>query len=80
MSGLSKIQKARNMTQKEAAARLGMSVSTVKRYWSMSREQYEAQSISRAQPWAALGMSRATWYRHGKPDPAQQQQRESEHA
>jgi hypothetical protein len=31
------------------------------------RNQYEAQSISRAQPWAALGMSRATWYRTGKP-------------
>lgn len=79
MSRLSKIQKARNMTQKEAAARLGMSISTIKRYWSMSREQYEAQSITRAQPWAALGMSRATWYRRGKPDPQQQQtdQRES---
>jgi hypothetical protein len=32
-----------------------------------TRAQYEAQSISRTQPWAALGMSRAAWYRAGKP-------------
>lgn len=33
------------------------------------REQYEAASISRAKPWTALGMSRAAWYRAGKPAP-----------
>jgi hypothetical protein len=26
------------------------------------------QSISRQKPWEALGMSRATWYRKGKPE------------
>jgi hypothetical protein len=31
------------------------------------RAQYEAQSISRAKPWESLGMSRASWYRAGKP-------------
>jgi hypothetical protein len=29
-----------------------------------SRAEYEAQSISKAKPWEALGMSRASWYRH----------------
>jgi hypothetical protein len=27
------------------------------------RQEYEANSISRARPWTAIGMSRATWYR-----------------
>jgi hypothetical protein len=33
------------------------------------RQKYEAGSISREKPWEALGISRATWYRHGKPSP-----------
>jgi hypothetical protein len=33
------------------------------------RAQYEAESISRAKKWNELGMSRATWYRRGKPSP-----------
>lgn len=33
------------------------------------RADYEAGSISRAKPWATLGMSRAAWYRAGKPQP-----------
>lgn len=33
------------------------------------REQYEAQSVSRSKPWEALSMSRAAWYRAGKPAP-----------
>jgi hypothetical protein len=31
------------------------------------RAEYEANSLSRSKPWAALGMSRAAWYRAGKP-------------
>ena len=31
---------------------------------------YEANSASRQKPWEALGMSRASWYRAGKPTPA----------
>jgi hypothetical protein len=34
----------------------------------MPRAEYEAQSVERAKPWEALGISRATWYRRGKPD------------
>ena len=32
-----------------------------------TRPQYEGESISRAKPWEALGISRRTWYRRGKP-------------
>lgn len=32
-----------------------------------ARAEYEAAAISRKKPWAALGMSRASWYRAGKP-------------
>lgn len=32
-----------------------------------SRAEYEAGSISRMKPWEAMGMSRATWHRKGKP-------------
>lgn len=31
------------------------------------RAEYEANSISKAKPWEAVGMSRAAWYRAGKP-------------
>jgi hypothetical protein len=31
------------------------------------RTEYEAQSLTRTKPWEALGISRATWYRLGKP-------------
>ena len=33
----------------------------------VSREQYEAQSLSRQKPWEVLGMSRSGWYAQGKP-------------
>lgn len=32
-----------------------------------SRAEYESASVSAQQPWKALGMSRRTWYRKGKP-------------
>src|SRR5439155_12289714 len=31
------------------------------------RAEYEAASLARTKPWEALGMSRAAWYRAGKP-------------
>lgn len=37
---------------------------------AVDRETYESQSLSRQKPWEALGMSRASWYRVGKPIPA----------
>ena len=36
---------------------------------SIDRATYEANSLSRKKPWEALGMSRRTWYRAGKPMP-----------
>ena len=32
-----------------------------------ARADYEAQSINRTRPWQSLGLSRAAWYRRGKP-------------
>lgn len=34
----------------------------------VERAEYEARSISNTKPWEPLGMSRAKWYRLGKPD------------
>lgn len=34
-----------------------------------SRADYEANSLSKQKPWEQLGMSRAKWYRLGKPTP-----------
>lgn len=36
---------------------------------AIDRATYEANSLSRRKPWEALGMSRASWYRAGKPMP-----------
>jgi hypothetical protein len=36
----------------------------------LSRAEYLAGSLSRLKPWQAQGMSRMTWYRKGKPSPA----------
>jgi hypothetical protein len=36
---------------------------------AIPRAEYEAKSLSQTKPWEALGMSRASWYRAGKPNP-----------
>jgi hypothetical protein len=33
------------------------------------RAEYEANSLSQAEPWKLVNMTRSTWYRHGKPTP-----------
>ncbi len=38
---------------------------------AVDRATYEANSASRQKPWEALGMSRRTWYRAGKPMPSE---------
>jgi len=38
---------------------------------AVGRGTYEQSSLSRQKPWEALGMSRASWYRAGKPTPAE---------
>jgi transcriptional regulator with XRE-family HTH domain len=61
------IKKKRPMTARAMAEKFGVSPRTVQRIFSESREEFLAHSINRAKPWEALGMSRATWYRKGKP-------------
>ncbi|MBD4934940.1 replication protein, partial [Xanthomonas citri pv. citri] len=34
---------------------------------AVDRETYESRSAARTRPWEALGMSRRSWYRAGKP-------------
>jgi predicted transcriptional regulator len=57
----------RNRTAREIAEKLGVSARTVRRYIAQPRIEYEANSLTKSKPWEALGLSRATWYRHGKP-------------
>lgn len=54
-------------TAREIAEKCGLSIRTVQRHISRPRAEYLANSLSRSKPWEALGMSRATWYRQGKP-------------
>lgn len=61
------IKKKRPMTARAMAEKFGVSPRTVQRIFSESREEFLAHSINRAKPWEALDMSRATWYRKGKP-------------
>jgi hypothetical protein len=65
----------RDVTAREMAKRFGCSTRTVFRAWSQSRADYLAEnSISRDKPWEHFGISRATWYRRGKPMPSETQQ------
>jgi predicted ArsR family transcriptional regulator len=64
-----KIARKRQYSARELAEKWGVHPSTVRRHVAQPRAEYEAQSLSRAKPWEALGMSRATWYRRGKPAP-----------
>ena len=58
----------KNTTAAELAKRLSVNIKTVYKYTAVPRAEYLANSITRSKPWEALGMSRATWYRHGKPN------------
>lgn len=57
----------RKGTARELAEKWGVTPQTVRNYIAIPRAEYEASSIERAKPWEALGMSRASWYGHGKP-------------
>ena len=51
---------------------------TVQRWWAQPRDEYlAAHTTNRTKPWEALGMSRATWYRRGKPMPPAEQEQEN---
>ena len=34
---------------------------------AVPRATYEANGLTQMRPWAAFGVSRSTWYRHGRP-------------
>ena len=59
----------RPASAREIAEKFGVHPTTVRRFMAMPREQYLAESLSRKKPWEAFGISRATWYRRGKPQP-----------
>ena len=58
---------------RELAVQFGVSERTVRSVMAQPREQYEAESLMHTRPWEKLGISRATWYRRGKPMPQQEQ-------
>lgn len=66
-----RIRRKRPMSARKMAAKFGISVRTVQRIFAEPRDQYLARSKSQSKPWEAMGMSRATWYRKGKPEPEQ---------
>ncbi len=55
------------MKAREMAEQFNVSVRTVQRTFAQPRAEFLAQALTRTKPWEALGMSRATWYRRGKP-------------
>ena len=59
------------------AEKYGISIRTVQRMAAVLRADWEANSLMRSRPWELLGMSRATWYRKGKPSPEASQQSSS---
>lgn len=59
----------RGKTAREIAAAVGCTPRTVQKWWAQPREEYLANALTRSKPWEAMGISRATWYRHGKPTP-----------
>ena len=58
----------RPATAAELAKRFGVSERTVRNVMAQPRDAWLSEnSISRNKPWLDLGISRATWYRMGKP-------------
>lgn len=51
----------------QIAAAVGCCERTVRNWWAQPRAEYLANSITQSKPWEAIGMSRRSWYRHGKP-------------
>lgn len=55
-------------TAAQLAKELGVNIKTVYKYTAEPRKDYESKSINRNKPWEDFGISRATWYRRGKPN------------
>lgn len=60
---LTKAQRARSHKLRRAAAERARR----RKKGALPRGDYEASLLARTRPWAELGMSRASWYRRGKP-------------
>jgi len=61
----------KNTTAAALAKHLGVNIKTVYKYTALPRDTWlNENSINREQPWKVLGISRSTWYRHGKPMPS----------
>jgi hypothetical protein len=58
----------------QLAKKFGVTERTVQRYTSIPRGEYLANALTRSKPWEKMGMSRATWYRKGKPEPVPENQ------
>lgn len=63
---LAEIPHLEELSGAEVAQILGCSRRNARRYHATPRHQYEANSLSRKQPWEAMGISRSTWYRRKK--------------
>lgn len=62
----------RPFTARELATKFNCSQQTIRNFWSQSRSDYLSENIiSKTKPWEKLGISRATWYRQGKPTPSE---------
>lgn len=58
-----------DMKAKRAASEKERLLARRRRAGAVDRAEYEANSATRTEPWKALGMTRRTWYRSGKPMP-----------
>lgn len=61
-----KLQQRRPTPMATLVVELDRSSRTVRRWMAEPRAEYEARSVSRAEPGLAEGISRATWYRREK--------------
>jgi predicted transcriptional regulator len=62
-------RRKRKASAKELAKKWGVCERTIRNYVAQSRAEWlEQNNLERAKPWEALGISRATWYRRGKPN------------
>jgi len=60
--------KAQRQERRRLAAK-GRSERSRRAAGAIPRATYEANALTQLKPWAAFGVSRATWYRHGRPMP-----------
>lgn len=60
---VSRIRRRRPKCMAVFVEKLARSPRTIRRHIAEPRSEYEARSLTRAAPWSAEGVSRATWYR-----------------